>query len=137
MRTAALAILGLALTTPVAALAANSALPLPAHATLIGMTAVSEIRQFPEENASGNKAGAAETQHVQGADRLFETTDSYPATVVYFDHNLGERHFVVRHRVATHTSTVWALSGPDGSPARLAVRNTNPTTFEWVSAHTD
>jgi hypothetical protein len=120
--------------TALSAAAAVQSLPQPKDAALVGTTAVTEIREFPEE--AQTKAGpraVEEAQGVQGSDQLFETHGTYGATVAFFDHSLKGQQFTVDRRTAGKTSTVWSLKRPDGSVARLAVRNTNPTTFEWVT----
>jgi hypothetical protein len=120
---------------PTAAVAAGQALPVPANALLVGVTNVLEIREFPEESLTVTGApGIEETLQMEGTDRLYETPSSYGATVAFFDRTLVEGHFAVIHRTTTHTATVWSLGAPDGDPARLAVRNTRPTTIECVTA---
>jgi hypothetical protein len=125
----------LALAAPTAAVAAGRALPVPANALLVGVTTVLEIREFPEESHTVTGApGIEETRRMEGIDRLYETPDSYAAAVAFFDRALTDRHFAVIHRTGAHTATVWSLGAPDGTPARLAVRNTNPTTIECLTA---
>ena len=123
-------------TASASALAAPPASPpVPNGSKLVGETSVTEIRAFPEEvRAKGGARTVEEAQGVAGTDRLYETEDKYPAAVSFFDKTLREDRFDVKGRSVTRTSTTWSLRSPDGSIARLAVRNTNPTTIEWVTA---
>ena len=121
-------------TTTLPALAAVQPLPQPKDATLVGTTRVTEIREFPEETQTKTGPRAVEeAQGVQGSDQLFETRGTYGATVAFFDRSLRGAQFTIDRRTTTRTSTAWSLKRADGSVARLAVRNTNPTTFEWVT----
>ncbi len=131
---AVLAVLLATASAPVFA-AATAPLPLPKGSKLVGETSVTEIRAFPEEvrTKEGTRT-AEEAQGVAGRDRLYETDDKYAAAVSFFDRALREDRFTVRSRTATRTSTMWSLRRPDGSVARLAVRNTRPTTIEWITA---
>lgn len=133
--TAALVAVLLAMASAPALAATATQPPVPKDSKLVGETTVTEIRAFPEEVQT--KAGARtveEAQGVAGRDRLYETDDKYAAAVSYFDKTLREDRFTVRNRTVTRTSTIWSLKRPDGSVARLAVRNTRPTTIEWVTA---
>ncbi|MGI0151177.1 MAG: hypothetical protein ACREC5_04485 [Thermoplasmata archaeon] len=91
-----------------------------------------EIRAFPEEARSGRTVEAA--VGVEGADRVYQTKDSYDHTVTFFDRTLARDGFQITHHTTTQTATIWSLHAPDGSPARVAVRNTNPTTIEVLAA---
>lgn len=130
------AVLAMLLATASApAFAATGTLPLPKDAKLVGETSVTEIRAFPEEvRTNAGARTVEEAQGVAGRDRLYETDDRYAAVVSFFDKTLREDRFTVKNRSVTRTSTTWSLRRPDGSIARLAVRNTRPTTIEWVTA---
>jgi hypothetical protein len=120
---------------PALAAPATQPLPLPKGSTLVGEASVTEIRAFPEERKTkGGTRVVEEAQGVRGVDRLYETPEKYPDAVFYFDKALRRERFLVHDRTVTRTSTVWALTRPDGGIARLAVRNTKPTTFEWIAA---
>lgn len=120
---------------PALAAPAAAALPLPKGSQLVGETSVTEIRAFPEEMRTKEGARTVEeAQGVAGRDRLYETGDKYAAAVSFFDKTLREDRFSVKDRTVTRTSTIWSLRSPDGSVARLAVRNTHPTTIEWITA---
>ena len=126
-------------TVALPAFAANQpSFPTPANAKLVGETVIGEIREFPEQTQSKGGAGSVqEAQGIQAEDRLYETSDSYAAAVGYFDKNLVRDKFTVDSREVTHTSTVWSLKGANGNVARLAVRNTSPTTVEWIVAKSE
>jgi hypothetical protein len=133
--TAALVAVVLAMASAPALAAAAAQMPLPKGSKLVGETSVTEIRAFPEEVRTKEGARTVEeAQGVAGRDRLYETDDKYAAAVSFFDKTLREDRFNVKGRTVTRTSTIWSLRSPDGSVARLAVRNTRPTTIEWVTA---
>jgi hypothetical protein len=133
--TPALVALLLAMTSAPALAATTAQPPLPKGSKLVGETSVTEIRAFPEEvRTPGGAHTVEEAQGDAGRDRLYETDDKYAAAVSFFDKTLREDRFAVRNRTVTRTSTTWSLRRPDGSVARLAVRNTRPTTIEWVTA---
>lgn len=110
-------------------------LPVPNGSSLVGEASVTEIRAFPEEvhNKGGSRA-VEEAQGVAGIDRLYESPESYSAAVSFLDRALAQDHFEVKARTVTRTSTIWSIKQPDGSSGRVAVRNTKPTTIEWVGA---
>lgn len=117
------------------AMAASQPLPVPKDAKLVGTATLAEIREFPEETQTkAGPRGLEEAQGVHGTDRLYETDSAYADAVSFLDQVLKDEHFVVHRRTTTRTSTLWTLSRPDGTAARLAVRNTKPTTVEWVTA---
>lgn len=131
------ALLAVALATASASVlaAAGASPPVPSGSKLVGETSVTEVRAFPEEvRTKGGERTVEEAQGVAGTDRLYETDDKYPAAVSFFDKTLREDRFTVKGRTVTRTSTIWSLRSPDGGIARLAVRNTRPTTIEWVTA---
>lgn len=116
------------------ALAATDAPPVPANSQLVGTISVSQIRQFPEQRQTKNGTSAVEeTQKVNGIDKLYETKTSYTDSVSFLDKALKDQHFVVNAKTTTKTSTLWDLSEQNGDPAAVAVRNTSPTTIEWIT----
>lgn len=133
--TAALVAVLLAMASGPALAATAAQLPVPTGSKLVGEMSVTEIRAFPEEvRTKGGARTVEEAQGVAGTDRLYESNDKYPAAVSFFDKTLRDDRFNVKGRTVTRTSTIWSLRAPDGTVARLAVRNTHPTTIEWVTA---
>lgn len=109
--------------------------PVPNGSKLVGEASVTEIRAFPEEvKTAAGPRGVEEAQGVAGTDRLYEAPEKYPAAVSFFDKTLAQDRFTVNARTVTRTSTYWSVKEPDGTIGRLAVRNTTPTTIEWVTA---
>jgi len=106
------------------------AVPLPAGAMLIGTSAVTEIRAFPEQMqaAKGSGAEVETTVGVKGVDRVYQTDATYADVVSFYDRKFGNVD-----RTATPTTTTWSVQRADWKPGRLAVRNTNPTTIEVIA----
>lgn len=120
---------------PTAATQVAPQLPLPPRTTLVGSTSVGEVRELPEEvQTRGRERAVEEEKGGRAVDRLYQTGTSYAGTVAFFDRTLPNRAFAVERQTTATTATVWSLERADGSPARLAVRNTSPTTIEWVAA---
>jgi hypothetical protein len=117
------------------------AIPVPqgAGATLVGSAAASEIRAFPEEDqrAKGGAHPMVETAvGTSGSDRLYDSNLSYADAVGFFDRTFAGPGYQPPQRTTTKTSTLWSEHFANGEVARVAVRNTNPTTIEIIASDT-
>ncbi len=89
---------------------------------------MTEVQSFPEESTQDSVT-------VDGVARAYQTSQSYRDAVAFFDRSLSTSGFRVANRAVTARATVWSLQGPGGERAHVAVRDTNPTTFETVEAN--
>jgi hypothetical protein len=121
--------------TPAQAKNGQSELPLPGDASLVSSAAVAEFQEFPEAVPRKGKSGAEErVEGIRGSDRVYETQGSYKDTIAFYLGQLPAAGFDVDSQTSTNTSTTWSAKRPDGRPVRLIVRNTAPTTVEWITA---
>ncbi len=109
---------------------------LPADATLLGVSEVAEVREFPEQTgAKGEKTAQMQKEEVVGAgalDRVWSTQKGYQQTVSKIDQALKSENIEVMAKTTTPTSTAWNVRMPDGHVANIVVRNTSPTSIESV-----
>lgn len=124
------AMLGSAEASPVVAI------QMPAHATLVAQSQVSEVRAFPEVIATseGRTVAQSERSFAQAVDRLYEVPLAYEESVRFFDEQFKKPKTRVLARTVTTTATAWTLRRSDNTIAHAVVRNTSPTTVEVSEA---
>jgi hypothetical protein len=112
-----------------------STIPVPAGASLAGSLDVNQVRPFPEEAPNATARSLSdETAVVRGTDRTYEVPLLYGDAVHFFDRTLAWRGCDdTAPRTSTRTATLWAVRCNDGELARVAVRNTTPTSIEIVA----
>jgi hypothetical protein len=71
---------------------------------------------------------------VERVDRVYQTELSYPDAVGFFDRAFLGTALSAPRRATTQTTTVWSVPSANCRVARVAVRNTSPTTVEIVMA---
>ncbi len=103
----------------------GSPIAIPAGASLISSTKVTEVHSFAEDPSD-------EGLTVDGLAGAYQTMQSYGDTVSFFDRSLTKAGFHVSSRAAMEQATVWSVRCPGGEHAHVLVRDTTPTTFEVV-----
>jgi len=98
---------------------------------------VTQIRAFPEEfvGNKGRPVTAEAAIGVNGTDTLYQTDLPYSDAVSFFDDSLSRGGFTVTERTNGPGGTFWSVRSADGSPGRVAVRDSKPTTVEIIRAH--
>jgi hypothetical protein len=112
-----------------------STIPVPPGASLAGSVDVNQIRPFPEEATNATARSLSdETAVVRGTDRTYEVPLLYSDAVQFFDRTLpGQGCDDTAPRTSTRTATLWTVRCSGGELARVAVRNTTPTSLEIVA----
>src|SRR5579885_1334256 len=110
---------------------ASGRLTIPLNSRLLGTASLGEIREFPEERQQSN---IQRVVGVEATDQSYESDRSYGDVVAFFDREFQGGGFQLQERTVRPHSTLWTVKRPDGMLARVAVRNTTPTTFEVVEA---
>ncbi len=107
---------------------------LPTGVKLVGVEQSTEIRTFPEQEASrGDQKVRKETVvGVNALDRVWTTEAAYADTVRAIDAKVGTGGIQLIAKTVTPTTTAWNLQLPDGHISNAIVRNTQPTTIETV-----
>jgi hypothetical protein len=111
---------------------------LPKDAKLVGATQSTELRSFPEQEATnGKQSGQIQKEAVVGVgalDRVWTTKQPYQQTVKHIDQKLKGEGIEPIAKTTTQSATAWNLRMPDGHISNVVVRNTQPTTIESVTA---